>query len=87
MLRFRSGVRSRAASRPWRGGSGERGGTGRSYERQPHDNVRRALDALAVDAQVDANWEALAEPIQSAMPAAALVRHLAFWRGLTEKTI
>src|SRR5690606_24782685 len=34
--RSRSGVRNRAASRPWRGGSGERGGTERSYERDPH---------------------------------------------------
>jgi len=41
------------------------------------DNVRRGLDALAVDAELldtelDANWEVLAEPIQSVMRAAAV---------------
>jgi len=41
------------------------------------DNVRRGLDALAVDAdllaaELDANWEVLAEPIQSVMRAASV---------------
>jgi adenylosuccinate lyase len=41
------------------------------------DNVRRGLGALAVgsatlDADLDANWEVLGEPIQSAMRAASV---------------